>query len=114
MPAPERYDLNVYEQGSLNLALTLYTDDAASVLQDLTGYQATMRIMDKPDGTVIASLTENDAITLGDAAGTIVITQTPGQVQGWALDRGAYDLAITDTGDITDVILHGELEVVKT
>lgn len=114
MPAPERYDLSVYEQGSLNLSLTLYTDDDASVLQDLTSYSASMRIMDKPAGTVIATLTSGSGITLGGAQGTIVVSRTPGQVQAWKIDKGAYDLTITSGTSVVTLLLHGDLEVVKT
>ncbi|NBW14961.1 MAG: hypothetical protein EBR82_43870 [Caulobacteraceae bacterium] len=114
MPAAERYDLSVYEQASLNFTATLYTDDNATVLQDLTGYSASMRIMDKPSGTVIATLTSGSGITLGGAAGTVAVNRTPAQVQAWKIDTGAYDLTIQSGNGTTTMVCHGSLEVVKT
>ena len=114
MPAPERYDLSVYEQGSLNLSLTLYTDDEGTTLWNLTGYTVAFRVMDKPSGTVIATLTSGSGVTLGGSAGTIIVKRTPAQLQAWALDRGAYDLTITAADATATVLLHGDVEVVKT
>lgn len=109
---PQHYDIATFEQGSLSLSATVYTDD--TTLQNLTGYTASMRIMDKQNGTVIATLTHSSGITLGGAAGTIVVNQTPAQVQAWKLDRGAYDLTITSGSGAAEVLLFGSLEVVKT
>jgi hypothetical protein len=114
MPAAERYELSVYEQASLTFTATLYTDDAATTLQNLTGYSASMRIMDKPSGTVIATLTSGSGITLGGSAGTVAVSRTPGQVQAWKIDTGAYDLTIASASGVTTMICHGSLEVVKT
>jgi len=114
MPAAERYDLSVYEQASLNFTATLYTDDDATVLQNLTGYTATMRIMDKPSGTVIATLTSGSGITLGGTAGTVAVSRTPAQVQAYKIDKGAYDLTIASGSGTTTMICFGDLEVVKT
>lgn len=112
--SPERYDIHTYEQESLNLSATLYTDSEATTAWNLTGYAATMRIMDKPAGTVIATLTDGAGITLGGSAGTIVVSRTPAQVQAWKLDTGAYDLTVTNAEGQTTLLLHGDLTVVKT
>lgn len=114
MPAPERYDISIYSQASLNLSATLYTDDAGTTAWNLTGYTAAMRIMDKPSGTVIATLTNGSGITLGGSAGTILVKRTPAQVQNWKLDTGAYDLVITAADGTATMVLFGDLSVVKT
>lgn len=110
----ERYDLSTYKQESLNLTATLYVDDAATTPWNLTGYTAALRIMDKPAGNVIATLTDGAGITLGGSAGTITVARTPAQVQAWKIAKGAYDLTVTSTGNQTTLVLHGELEVVAT
>lgn len=114
MPAPERYDISIYQQASLNLSATLYTDDAGTTLWNLTGYTAAFRVMDKPSGTVIATLTDGAGITLGGSAGTIIVKRTPAQVQNWKIDTGAYDLVITAADGTATMLLQGNIEVVKT
>jgi hypothetical protein len=114
MPAPERYDVSVYERASLNLALTVYTDDDGVTLWSLTGYTAAFRIMDKPSGSVIATLTDGSGVTLGGSAGTILVKRTPAQVQALKLDKGAYDLVITAADGTGTLLLQGDFSVVKT
>lgn len=111
---PERYDVSVYLQESLNLALTCYTDNDATSLLDLTGYSVAFRIMDKPAGTVLATLTGGSGVTLGGAAGTIVVTRTSAQLAALGIDTGAYDLVVTSTGGVATLLLHGSFTVVKT
>lgn len=114
MPAPERYDISVYEQASLNLSLTAYTDDEGTTLWNLTGYTVAFRVLDRAYGSVIATLTDGSGVTLGGSAGTIVVKRTPAQVTAWKLDKGAYDLVITAADGTATLLLHGDLEVVKT
>ena len=52
----ERYDIQTYAQGSLNLGLTVYSDDAGTTLQNLTSYSASFRIMPAPASTPIVTL----------------------------------------------------------
>lgn len=114
MPAPERYDISVYERASLNVAATLYVDDAGTTLWNLGGYSAEFRVLDRANGSVIATLTSGSGITLGGSAGTIVVKRTPAQVAAWKLDKGAYDLVITAADGTATLLLQGDLEVVKT
>lgn len=114
MPAPEHYPISIYEQAGLNVSATLYTDDDGTTLWNLTGYTVAFRIMDKPAGTVIATLTDGAGVTLGGSAGTIIVKRTPAQVQNWKLDRGAFDCTITSPDGTGTMLLHGSLEVVKT
>lgn len=111
---PERYDVTVYAEESLNLALTCYTDDQAASLLDLTGYTVAFRIMDKPAGTVLSTLTGGAGVTLGGAAGTITVTRTSVQLKALGIDTGAYDLVVTSTGGVATLLLHGSFSVVKT
>lgn len=109
----ETYDIQAYKNASLNLSLTIYTDDDATTLLNLTGYTATLTVRDKPGGSTIATLTSGSGLTLGGSAGTIVIAQTSTQTAAWKLDVGAYDLTIT-TGTTTTLLLKGQLELVTT
>ena len=114
MPAPERYDISVYERASLNVSLTVYADDEGTTLWNLSGYTVEFRMLDRANGSAIATLTSGSGVTLGGAAGTIVVKQTPAQVAAWKLDKGAYDLVITAADGTATLLLHGDLEVVKT
>lgn len=114
----EQYDLEVYEQESLNVALTLYTDDAATTLWNLTGYSASLRIMDSTNGDVLSTLTSGSGLTLGGTggtAGTITISRTPAQVQALNLTSpGAYDLTVTSGGGTATLLMYGSFTVVRT
>ena len=111
----EQYDLEVYEQESLNVALTLYTDDAATTLWNLTGYSASLRIMDSTNGDVLSTLTSGSGLTLGGTAGTITISRTPAQVQALNLtSAGAYDLTVTSSGGTATLLMYGSFTVVRT
>ena len=111
----EQYDLEVYEQESLNVALTLYTDDDATTLWNLTGYSASLRIMDSTNGDVLSTLTSGSGLTLGGSAGTITISRTPAQVQALNLTTpGAYDLTVTSGGGTATLLMFGSFTVVRT
>jgi len=112
--SPEQYDIKTFAQESLDLSLTYYSDNDATTVVNLTGYTASFRVMDKPNGTVIATLTSGSGITLGGSAGTVTVSRTPAQVQDWKIDTGAYDLVITSGSGKADLLLHGSIEVVKT
>ena len=113
MPAPEYYPISVYERASLNLSLEVFTDDQGTTLWNLTGYSVAFRILDRANGTAIATLTSGSGVTLGGSAGTIVVKQTPAQVAAWKLDKGYFDLVITAADGTATMLLHGDLEVVK-
>lgn len=110
----QEFDIKTYAQESLDLSLTYYADSEGTTPVNLTGYSAAMRIMDKPNGTVIATLTHSAGITLGGSAGTVVVSRTPNQVQAWAIDKGAYDLVVTSGSGKAEMLIHGVIEVVKT
>jgi hypothetical protein len=110
----ERYDIQTYAQGSLNLGLTVYSDDAGTTLQNLTSYSASFRIMPAPASTPIVTLTSGSGITLGGSAGTIQVQRTPAQIQALGIDTGAYDLTITDSAGTATVLLQGSFTVVNT
>ena len=108
----ERLDLRTYEQASFSISATVYQNDGVTPL-NLTGYTGQMRIMDRRDGDVIATLTSGSGITTGGSAGTITVSQTAAQVQAWGLSKGAYDLTISSTG-ATSLVMYGDLTVVAT
>ena len=110
---PQTYDIQLLETESLNLSLTVYTDDAATTLLNLTGYTATFTLRDKPGGTTVATLTSGSGITLGGTAGTITITRTPAQTAAWKKDKGAYDLTVTSADSTARTFLLGSFELVN-
>jgi hypothetical protein len=108
----ERLDIRTYKQASLAVSATLYQD--STTLVNLTNYTATMRIMDRRDGNVLATLSNSSGITLGGAAGTLSVSQTSAQVQAWGISQGAYDLKITSASGKADMVLYGDITVVAT
>jgi hypothetical protein len=71
---------------------------------DLTGYTAAMKVRATPADDAVLSLTDEDGITLGGAAGTVdvVITATESAL----IDAGRYyyDLELTSAGVVTRFI----------
>lgn len=111
--SPEQYDIKTFAQETLSFSLIFYSDNEGTTPVDLTGFSAALRIMDKPNGTVIDTLTESDGISLGGVDGSIVIERSSDDVQAWKIDTGAYDLVI-NSGSQKLLLLHGTVEVVKT
>jgi len=110
----ERLDVRTYKQASLSVSATLYQDTANTTPVNLTGYTAALRVMDRRDGNVLATLTTSSGITLGGSAGTIVVSRSSSQVQAWGIAQGAYDLTITSSGGDTRMVLFGDLTIIAT
>lgn len=110
----ERYDIRAYKSASLIETLTVYSDKDATQLVNLTGYTASFIVKDRPGKTTLATLTQASGITLGGAAGTIVIKRTPGQTAAWLSDQLAYELTITSGSGDTTLLLHGNLNLIST
>lgn len=92
----------IIEQGS-EVNRTITWKDSNGDANDLTGYTAIMTAK-KPDGTTIFSLTESAGLTLGGAAGTIVINISGAVTADYNFKRGDYDIVLYPAGAAADAI----------
>ena len=80
----------------------------------LTGAEADLQIRENVDDTTaLVSLSESSGITLGGAAGTIIVTLTSTQTN-LDIENGVYDLRIKESGGDWDYLLSGSVKVIKT
>lgn len=110
MPA-SLYDLSI-EQGA-TWVLSLVWRDSDEEPIDLTGYSARMQVRPSvgSDEVLLNLSTEGGQITLGGAAGTIVIevdAETTAAVQG---RRGAYDLELESSDGTVTRLLRGSVAI---
>ena len=110
MPA-SIYNLNI-EQGA-TFTRTITWKDSTGAAVNLTGYTARMQIRERVESTsALVSLTQASGITLGGAAGTVVITITPTQTDALPnIKKGVYDLELVSNGGIVTRLLQGEVVV---
>jgi hypothetical protein len=71
---------------------------------DLTGYDAEMMIRATPPSDYVLSLTDGDGITLGGAAGTIVVLISATDTAGIEAGSYLYDLKLTSAGVVTRLL----------
>jgi hypothetical protein len=105
-----RYDLEI--DAGATYTYTATVRDSAGALVNLTGYTAAMKIRPTVESsTVSLSLTQASGLTLGGAAGTVLITITAAQTT--ALDSGnfVYDLKVTSGGGIATRVIEGDVVV---
>lgn len=103
----------VIEQGA-TFGKTLTLKDSSDALINLTGYTAAEMDLryNKDDTSEILTLTNsNSRITLGGAAGTIVLSISASDTANLSVGDGVYDLKITSgSGDVFR-ILEGTFSV---
>ena len=98
---------------SFSLQLTWKTGTPAAAV-NLTGYTARMMIRTGPEAAnALLSLTESAGITLGGAAGTIIITLTAAQTATLPARKLSYDLELVSAGGIVTNIARGEITVIR-
>lgn len=80
---------------------------------DLTGYTARMQIREEVTSTdVLATLTtENNGITLGGAAGTIVLYLSPTATADFDWESGVYDIEMIAPNDDVIRLVEGSVIV---
>lgn len=110
---PARLDLDIYEHATWSKTLTLHTGDSSSAVTDLTGYTATFTVKDTEGGTTLMTLTNGSGVTLGGTAGTITLTRTLSEVTAITWSAGVYELTLTSAGGIADVLIYGQVKVVR-
>jgi hypothetical protein len=105
------YNINI-EQGA-TFTRTITWKDSAGAAINLTGYTARMQIRERVESsTALVSLTSSSGITLGGAAGTVVITITATQTDALPnMKKGVYDLELVSAGGIVTRLLQGEVVV---
>ena len=113
---PDKHTFTIWQGASFIETLAIYTDAAGVTPKDLTGYTASMIIRDKPNGTVLITMTDaNGKIAFTDRAnGKLTLQLTPAETDPTAITwKGAvYDLTITKTSTgVTDALLYGAIKV---
>lgn len=90
------------EQGATYTSPTYTVKKGDGSLENLTGWTALMKIRTSPygsgsnPGTVLLTLTDGSGITLGGAAGTVIIGITHAQTLALLFGTFWYDLMLTD------------------
>ena len=88
-----------------------YKDSSGSPI-NLTGFTARSKFKTSYSGTLVASLTSSSGITLGGAAGTIVLTISATDTAAiTAPSSGVYDLEIVSSGGVVTRLLKGKYNV---
>src|SRR5262245_35909916 len=106
---PATYHLVTYQGANLSQQFTW--KDSNDALVNLTGYTARMMARTHIDAATpfITLTTENGGITLGGAAGTILLTMTAAQTAAITETVGLYDLELVSGGGIVTRFLQGML-----
>ena len=101
----------VIEKGAtFSKTFTWKNPDGSAI--NLTGYTARMQVRQskKASSTLLSLTTENSRITLGGAAGTIVLTITATDTAAISWATGVYDLEMI-TGSTVKRLLEGAVTV---
>ena len=92
---------------------TLTYKDSNGVAIDLSGYTAALQVRRDYNTAPVISLTESAGLTLGGAAGTIVITIAPTATAALEANTHLYDLVLTTGAGVKTRILEGKFDVVQ-
>lgn len=104
------YDVVIEQGATFSLSLT-YKDSTGAAI-NLTGFTARSKFKTSFSGTAVASLTSASGITLGGAAGTIVIVISASDTAAiTAPSSGVYDLEIVSSGGVVTRLLEGKYTV---
>lgn len=86
--------------------------DSAGAPVNLTGYTAAMKIRPTAESdTVSLALTQASGLSLGGAAGTVLITITAAQTTALASGNFVYDLKVTSAGGVATRLIEGNVTV---
>ena len=115
MATAGRYSFVIEKGASFLRTVTWYTDDAATVPQNLTGYTARMKVKTKDLSSVILDSAAGDiTLTLGGAAGTVEVGVAAAKTTTLAptsVDGLAYDLELVDGSGFVTRLLQGGVTV---
>ena len=111
LSAPE---LNITVMQGDTYTLTFTWKNSAGTAINLTGYTAKYQARATPDSSsTIISLTESSGLTLGGAAGTIVLLVSATAMG--LLDMGTYshNLEVTSGGGVATTLFRGTLTILR-
>lgn len=109
MPAAN-YPIYIEKNAYLQESFT-YKIGASPV--NLTGYTAQMDFKeDKDDSGTFLSISTDDYITLGGAAGTIVISVPVASLSGITATKGYYDLLLVNGSGVITRLFYGEVTII--
>jgi hypothetical protein len=109
MPAAQ-YDITIEQGATFKWSIT-WRDDGG-LLTNLTGYTARMQVrpsVHDPNPPLLDLTTQNGAITLGGAAGTIVVVASATQTAAITNKKGVYDLELVDATGFVTRLLQGSV-----
>ena len=102
-------DLNVEQGATYSQTLTWKINNA---LVNLTNYTARMQVREDVTSTsTIISLTQAAGLTLGGAAGTIVIALTATQTAALVSGNYVYDLELASSGGVVTRLVQGDFNI---
>lgn len=102
--------LIIREGTDIDIDISL-TDETGPL--DLTGYTATMRIGPDLDTAAELTLTVGSGLSINAPNGTITITLTNAQTDGFSFEEGRYDLEIVDGSGLIDPVIFGKFVIVQ-
>jgi hypothetical protein len=111
MPAGS-YDITIEQGATFQLSITWKDADDNPI--DLTGYTARMQVRRRhraEDPALLSLTTENGAITLGGAAGTISIVASATSTDDLPAKPCVYDIELISPGSIVYRVLEGAADV---
>jgi len=105
------YDMTIDQGATYVLTVTW---DISGSLVDLTGYTARLQARHSTGSTTtFISLTELSGLTLGGAAGTIIVTLTATQTAAITEKFGVYDLELESAGGVVTRLLQGAVTITR-
>ena len=108
MSTPARYDLDVYRGDSEAWTFTLWSDAAATVPMDLTGYTARAEVRVKPDAPDLAAL----LATSIELPNTVRVDLDAATSAGLPACRGAaWDLQLSSDAGTVRTVVAGAVNV---
>ena len=101
------HNFDITKGSTLSKTFT-WKDSAGSVI-DITGFTARMQVRPTQESAtkILDLTTENGGITLGGAAGTIVLAATAVATAAITQERGVYDLELVSGGGVVTPLLKG-------
>ncbi len=104
----------VIEKG-VTFSCTFTWLDSDGTATNITSYTAKFTIRSTETGKVIADSSDNITLTLGDAAGTIVVALTATETQALDFIRGIYNLELSSNASppIVTRLVEGDVTFSK-
>ena len=103
----------IIEQGA-TFGRTLTLKDSSDSLVNLTGYSAAemdLRYNSDDSAEILTLTVANSRITLGGAAGTVILTITASDTASMSVGDGVYDIKLTAGDGTVSRIMEGTFSV---